>query len=284
MHDLVIIGGGPAALSAALYGARLGLKLVVYERNAFGGALTKIARISNFPGFDGPGTALSEKIKGQAAQSGAGFTYGECTDIKYNGEGYVLTIDGEEVLGRAVLIATGSEPRPLGIKVNVPVSYCALCDADLVRGKKVAVVGGGNSAVQESLVLAQIVKKLTLVVRSKLRASKYLQNNIRQVSNVDILEHTSPSADLLDTFEHVFVFIGHQPATSCLGLLSSQDDMLDNDGYIITGISDQFPHMTASSGVFAAGDVRSGSVRQAVTAAADGVEAVIEVARYLHLS
>lgn len=280
-YDLVVIGGGPAALSAALYGARLGLDLIVYERKAFGGALSQIARISNFPGFDGPGQDLGAKIKEQAIESGAQFAYGECTDIKREEKNYRLMVDGEAVLARSVLMATGSEPRPLGIKVDVPVSYCALCDADLVKGKNVAVIGGGNSAAQESLVLSPIVKHITLLSRSKLRASTNLQKKMSQLNNIDIVEEAKLSSELLNGFDQVFVFIGHQPATSCLGNLERHKDILDQEGYIQTGLKNQSPHSLILPGLYAAGDVRSGSVRQAITAAADGVEAVLEVSEYL---
>lgn len=280
-YDLVVIGGGPAALSAVLYGARLGLNLIAYERKAFGGALSQIARISNFPGFDGPGLDLGAKIKEQAVESGAQFAYGECTDIRREEKRYRLMIDDEVVLARSVLIATGSEPRSLDIKVDVPVSYCALCDADLAKGKNVAVIGGGNSAAQESLVLSPIVEHITLLSRSKMRASINLQKRMSQLNNINVVEEAKLSSELLNGFDQIFVFIGHQPATSCLGSLEKHEDILDKEGYIQTGFKDRSPHGLILPGLYAAGDVRSGSVRQAITAAADGVEAVLEIAEHL---
>ena len=178
--DLAIIGSGPAALSAALYAARAGLRVSVFERANIGGALCEIAQISNYPGFTGPGRDLAATMPRQAETAGVTIAYGECTAIRplepsansANSAApasdttaaqpaaparFELTIDGEPVRARTVLLATGSEPRPLPFTLATPVSYCALCDADLAKGQDIAVVGGGNSAGQESLGLAPLV-------------------------------------------------------------------------------------------------------------------------------
>lgn len=265
MLDLAIIGSGPAALTAAIYAVRGGLSVEVFEREKFGGALTEISHISNFPGFDGKGEDLAETLKHQAISAGAKLSFGTCSSLS------PLTIDDEEISARAVLIATGSEPRPLDFRLDIPVSYCALCDGSLYRGKKIAVVGGGNSAVGESLYLADIVSSLTLFSRSTLKADAVFINNLKSKKNVKILENHSVKKSDFDGFDGVFVFIGKRPATSFIDL-----SLLDENGYIETK-----DYMTKTRGIFAAGDVRSGSLKQAISAAADGAAASIKILEYL---
>lgn len=275
--DLAIIGSGPAALSAAIYAARAGLKVTVFERGKFGGALSEISHIANYPGFvEVTGQELAENLQKQAAAAGAKIEYGECTKVEAIGSGreryFRLTIDEEPVETRAVLIATGSEPRPLGFELKVPVSYCSLCDADFAKGKNIAVVGGGNSAVQETLYLAPLVKSATIISHSALKANQCLITKLQDCTNVTICEHVEPTAELLNQYEYVFVFIGKRPATSFL-----EPSLLDEAGYVAaeTGNSTKVP------GLFAAGDVRSGAVRQIVTAAGDGAAAAIAAVEYL---
>lgn len=278
--DVAIIGGGPAAMTAALYLARAGRQVRVYERGSLGGALMEIGHIANYPGYTGSGKDLAERLHAQAQAAGAEFAYGECTDISPSADGFGLTIDDEIISARAVLVATGSEPRKLGFEIEPPVSYCVLCDSDLAKGQKVAVIGGANSAVQESLQLAPLVKSLTLISHSPLKADQCLQNQLTQQPNVEIRENLEPDAELLAEFERVFVFIGKQPATSCLGELRSPD-LCDAQGYLLTGQDGASTHQTRVPGLFAAGDVRSGVVRQVITAAGDGAAAAVEIGRYL---
>lgn len=313
--DLAIIGSGPAALSAALYAARAGLRVSVFERANIGGALCEIAQISNYPGFTGPGRDLAAAMRRQAESAGVTITYGECTAIRLlepsansatpasDGASahtaaparFELTIDGEPVRARTVLLATGSEPRPLPFALAVPVSYCALCDADLAKGQDIAVVGGGNSAVQESLGLAPLVKSLTLITHSALKAEPHLIAQLRALPNVTIREHLEPTPDLLNTFARVFVFIGKRPATTCLAdLAASTPDFYDAAGYVCTvsapvdsslapasAAPSILSHQTVIPGLYVAGDLRSGALRQVVTAAGDGAAAAVEISQSL---
>lgn len=301
--DVAIIGSGPAALSAALYLARAGLKTVVFERGEIGGELCRIAKISNYPGYDGAGKELAARFRHQAEQSGAEIRYGECLSVKPAKQAYVLQIDDETVHTRAVLVATGSEPKPLDFEINPPVSYCALCEGELARGKNVAVIGGANSAVQESLYLAPLVKQLTLISHSPLKADQCLTERLRTQTNVEIREHVEPNAKMLSGYDYVFVFIGTKPATSFLKNLKDRKvieksktfakfielevagmySLLDGDGYILTGESKhRTEHETAYPGIFAAGDVRAGMVKQVATAVGDGVTAATEIIHFLH--
>ena len=283
--DLAIIGSGPAALSAALYAARAGLRVSVFERANIGGALCEIAQISNYPGFTGPGRDLAATMRRQAESAGVTIAYGECTAIRPLQPSaaparFELTIDGEPVRARTVLLATGSEPRPLPFALTVPVSYCALCDADLAKGQDIAVVGGGNSAVQESLGLAPLVKSLTLITHSALKAEPHLITQLRALPNVTVREHLEPTPDLLNTFARVFVFIGKRPATACVAdLAASTPDFYDAAGYVRGGHGSA--HQTAIPGLYVAGDLRSDALRQVVTATGDGAAAAVEISQSL---
>lgn len=322
LHELVIVGGGPAALTAALYASRAGLETIVYERGQIGGALAEISQIDNYPGFSGAGQALATAMRQQAASAGAQIEYGECTALQLaanlgHGNGFstdgtsspipgekaslpsaanfLLTVDAEPVAAQSVIIATGSAPRPLGFPLAVPVSYCALCDGVLAREKDVAVVGGGNSAFQESLYLAGLTRSLTLITHSAAKADAWLQDRLRRQPNVTIREHLEPTPDLLNQFDHVFVYIGKQPATAMLRRLASPSQpnpqnmpsepdnhelslkLLDAQGYILAPAT-----QTALPGLFAAGDVRAQSVKQVVSAAADGAAAALAAYDFLH--
>lgn len=277
MLDLAIIGGGPAAISAALYGARAGLKTEVFERGEIGGDLSKIAHLANYPGFVGEGRVLAAQLRDQAEQAGAEVRYGECSELKPSADGIELVIDGKIVKARAVIITTGSEPKTLDFASDLrpPVSYCALCDSDFVKDENIVIVGGGNSAVQEALLLAPLAKSLTLVSHSSLKADHCLQEKLRAFKNCEIREGVEPTPGLLNDFDRIFVFIGRRPATRFLESLQ-KDGLLDEAGYLLTDEN----HMTVLPGVFAAGDVRSGSIHQVITAAGDGAAAAIDVNKW----
>lgn len=293
MYDLIVIGGGVAGMSAGIYAARGNLKTVIYEKTNFGGELAQIIHIANYPGYDGRGDELALKMRQQAEAAGVEFDYGECREVRVSGKVFDLTIDERTVRARSVLIATGNEPRRLEYELDVPASYCSLCDAPLVKGKNIAVIGGGDSAVQEAIELSHIAKQVTIISRSKLRASPKLQSRALELPNLQIRENNETTKEELEDFEHVFVFIGHLPATKFL-----PEDVLAADGTVMTGAGvkelsssldmlglDDFArrsdHETLIPGLFAAGDVRFGAVRQVVAAAADGAAAAIEIMHYL---
>lgn len=306
MLDLAIIGAGPAALSAALYAARAGLTVKVFERQNYGGELSLIPEITNYPGYRGAGADLAAAMRRQAAQAGAQFAYGECERVQQTATGLRLKVDGASVPACRVLVATGATPKPLPFSLAVPVSYCALCDGELAKSQHVAVVGGANSAVQEALYLAPLVKDLTLVTHSALKADPYLTEQLRQQANVTILEKVEPTAAMLNKFQRVFVAIGRVPATQCLRRLKKERlarkriklgpvelldfelerelGLLDRQGYVVTGGRKRSPHETTLSGLFAAGDVRAGVEKQVVVAAGDGAAAAIEIVRSLQKS
>lgn len=272
MLDLAIIGGGAAALSAALYAARAGLTVTVYEKNDFGGILPQIAQLENYPGYLGPGQKLAASMRAQATAAGAQLQYGECTNLDRVEDHFELIIDGESVLARTVLVATGSQPKSLSFTPSAPVSYCALCDGPLVQAKRVAVIGGANSAAQEALYLAHLAAQVTIITHSQLKADQELIDRVREQPNIEIIEHLEPTPENLSAYDHIFVYIGKIPATSFL-----DRKVLDGAGYVITDTNSSALHQTIIPGLFAAGDVRQGSVKQVVTAAADGAAAAIEI-------
>lgn len=270
MLDLAIIGSGPAALTAAIYMVRAGFNVEVFEKSKIGGALTEISKIENFPGFVGAGQELANNLKKQCEDSGVKISYGEVTEISKNNN-FELMIDDEKVEAKTVLVATGSEPIKLDFDAEIPTSYCALCDGPLYAQKNIAVVGGGNSAVQESIYLAKIVKTLTLFAKHDLTAEPHIIQNLKKHNNVSIKHNIEIKKHDIEKFDAVFVFIGRRPATSFL-----PKEILNKKGYIKTS-----EYMTKIPGLFAAGDVREDSVKQAITAAGEGAAAAIKITDFL---
>ncbi len=300
MLDLAIIGSGPAALSAALYAARLGLTVRILEKSVYGGTLAEISDLRNYPGFQGDGITLAKQMHDQvSAYPSVSLSRMACTDLSVkspmpeaqdsdqkNTQYFELTLDDEEQLpSRTVLVASGASHRHLPFELKVPVSYCALCDGELARGKRVAVVGGANAAVQESMFLAKLAKSIDLYTHSQLKADAVLQTELRQFANIIVHEWVEPTAELLNKFDYVFVFIGQTPDTKFLCQLPGYPQLLDSSGYLLTGKSaankSDLSHETRISGLFAAGDVRSGVIHQVITVAGDGAAAAIEIAQSL---
>lgn len=289
--DLVILGAGPAGLSASIYAARAGLRCVVFSSGPIGGELPEISHISNYPGFVGSGADLAEAMKKQAEAAGARIVYGKCSALRQaeaagglssegsgSAKGFCLMIDEEEINARAVLVATGSEPKTLEFEVEKPVSYCALCDGDLVKGKSIAVVGGANSALQEALYLADLAGEVTVISHSPLKAEQFLRQKAAGITNIKIMENIEVTAELLNQFDHIFVYVGKRPA-SCF-LNGIETSIVNEQGYIVTGTGGR-AHETALLGLFAAGDVRAGAVRQVITAAGDGAAAATEIIDFM---
>ena len=292
VYDMIVVGGGPAGYSAALYGARAGLSVLVLEKLSAGGQMALTDSIDNYPGFDEgiDGFSLGEKMQQGAERFGAVTELAEVYDVDLKSDPKVLHTSEGRFLGRTVAIATGAGPRELGIPGEQSrAHYCAACDGMRYRGRTVAVIGGGNSAVGDALQLARIAKKVYLIHRrDSLRAEKIHQDALASAENVEIIWNASPveisesgiliqdvqtGEKTLVACDGIFVSIGRKPATS----LVAGQLVLDNAGYIIADESTK----TSIPGVFAAGDVRTKALRQVVTAVADGAMAVHFAQEYL---
>ena len=289
VNDFVIIGSGPAAMSAAIYAARDKKAPLVLERDNMGGLAATISKIENYPGFIGTGAELMQTMRSQAESFGAKFDYGEITKLAQSDAGIDLEIDGDEhLLARAVLVATGTERVRLGIPgEDLPgVSCCATCDGPLIRGQNVLVIGGGNSAVQEAFYLLKFCDKATLLVRSRLRCDDTLRERLEHEPRISVelgviptkIEQADQELSVISedgrTFSarNIFIFIGQRPATTFLPA-----EVLAEDSSIVTDKN----YMTKIPGLFAAGDCRYGSVHQVVTATGEGAAAAVAIRNYL---
>lgn len=300
VYDTLILGGGPAGYSAALYTARAGLDTLVIEKICPGGQMATTDIIDNYPGFDAgiDGIELGMKMMAGAERFGAKSAYAEVTEVDLAPAiKRVVTTDGE-YLGKTVIIATGASPRPLGLEneqalIGRGVHYCAHCDGRFYKGKTVMVVGGGNSAASDALYLSGLCEKVILVHRrDTLRATKIYHAPLLRAQNVEFCWNCKVSELHADkriasvtlteiptgqerevAIDGLFVSIGRQPATE---LFANQLE-LDAQGYIVADESTK----TSLDGVFAAGDVRAKTLRQVVTAAADGAVAAHHAEEYL---
>lgn len=300
LYDMIVIGGGPAGYTAALYAARAGLSVAVIERLGAGGQMALTAEIDNYPGFpEGvDGFTLAENMKKQAERFGAETKSTEVFGLSLAADPKVIETAAGTLTSRTVVIATGANPRELGLEeerslVGRGVSYCAHCDGMFYRGKTVAVVGGGNSAAEDALLLSRVAKKVILIHRrDALRATRVYQKSLFEAENVEfcwnsrvteILHgerveglriadvHTGEEREL--ALDGVFVSVGRVPATELLhGQIA-----LDEAGYILAGEDTK----TNVPGVYAIGDVRQKPLRQIVTAVADGAVAVAAAEEYL---
>ena len=301
LYDVLGIGAGPAALSAAVYTTREDLKTVLVEKGVIGGLAAITDQIDNYPGFpDGvTGLALADSLEKQAVRFGTTFEYGEVTGIEDLGEKKVVHTTSGDMYAKSVLIATGSDYKKLGIPGELEfygrgVHYCATCDGPIYRDKKLVVVGGGNSAIQEAIFLTKFASHIDILVRGdSLRASEVLQHELpKHVDKITIHFNTSPleitgevgklvngvkatTNDEPVTFEcdGVFVFIGLMPTT---GFLKGSVD-LDELGFVITDNKLE----TSLRGVFAAGDVRSGATMQIASAVGEGATSALMIREYL---
>ncbi|NSW45402.1 MAG: thioredoxin-disulfide reductase [Bacteroidales bacterium] len=298
----LIIGSGPAGLTAAIYAARANLKPVLYEGLQPGGQLTTTTEVENFPGYpEGvTGPVLMEDIKKQAQRFGADIRFGMATKVDFTGPIHKVWIDDEKIIeAESVIIATGATAKYLGLPSEEKfkgqgVSACATCDGFFYRGQDVAVVGGGDTACEEATYLAGICRKVYLIVRKNyLRASKAMQQKAMNTPNIEILfEHQTKEivgddngvngVILTDKngnekridISGFFVAIGHHPNSEIFKPYIETDEV----GYIITKPGST---QTNVAGVFACGDVQDKLFRQAITAAGSGCMAAIEAERYL---
>lgn len=303
-HDVVMIGAGPAALTAAIYTTREEIDTVLYEKALVGGLAATTDWIDNYPGYAKgiAGLRLADELRGQAERFGAVIDFANVTGLKKDTATNTITVttDNSNVTAKAVLIATGSDHR----KLNIPgeseyyargVHYCATCDGAFYTGKRLIVVGGGNSGVQEALFLTRFATHIDLLVRSDLRASEVLQRKLEAAkdkitvhTNVLVDEivaendavtgaritHKQSGKSELVRADGVFIFIGLLPNTT---FLRDSDVTLDDTGLVITDTNLQ----TSVSGVFAAGDVRSGATMQIASAVGDGATAALKIREYL---
>lgn len=300
IYDMIIIGGGPAGYTAALYGARAGLSTLVMEKMAAGGQMALTDKIDNYPGFeDGiEGLSLGEKMKNEAERSGARTVFATVLSADLKSDPKVIKTSDDIFYGRTVVIATGAEPRELGVAmekelVGRGVSYCATCDGMFFKGKTVVVVGGGNTAAADILLLSRVASKVFVVHRrDTMRASKTYHETLMKAENVEFCWDSQVTGILSDdkvtgvriknintgderklSCDGIFVAIGRKPASE---LAAGQLD-LDERGYIIADESTK----TNIPGVFAAGDVRTKVLRQVITAASDGAMAARYAEEYL---
>ena len=300
VYDMIIVGGGPGGYTAALYAARAGLDTVVLEKLSAGGQMALTHQIDNYPGFeDGiDGFYLAEKMQKQAERFGAKSEYAEVIRMDLKASPKVVETSEGFFCGKTVVLATGANPRELGIDhetelVGRGIAYCAACDGMFYRGKTVVVVGGGNSAAADALRLSRIAKKVIIVHRrDNLRATKIYHEPLMNAENVEFRwnstvsellygdrltgvrlkdVHTGEETELVA--DGVFVSVGRKPATE---LLADQIE-LDKGGYIAAGETTE----TNIPGVYAVGDVRTKLLRQVVTAVADGAMAVHMAEEYI---
>ena len=299
LYDMIIIGGGPAGYSAALYAARAGLDTLVIEKMSVGGQMALTDVIDNYPGFDAgvDGFTLGMQMQAGAERFGAKTEYDEIVSVELVPQIKRIVGAAGEYFARTVVIATGANPRELGIPgeeklIGKGLHYCAHCDGRFYKNKTVAVVGGGNSAVSDALYLSHLAKKVYLIHRrDSLRATKIYHEPLMKADNVEFVWDSAVSDYIIDgrivganirnlksgeerelRFDGLFVSIGRKPATELFGELD-----LDGTGYIIADETTK----TAIPGVFAAGDVRTKALRQVVTAASDGAVAAHFAEEYL---
>ena len=302
IKDVVLVGAGPSSLTAAIYLSREDIATTLYERGVVGGMAAITDQIDNYPGFaEGvTGMKLADELQKQAERFGAKIEYGDVTSLKKTDDVIELTVDGATVKTKAVLLATGSNHRKLGVPgedelYGRGVHYCATCDGAFYRDKDLIVVGGGNSAVQEAIFLTRYATHIDLLVRSKLRASDVLQKELQKYVDAgkitvrlgattdEILirddkfygvKSTQAGEQKEFTADGLFVFIGLIPNTQ---FLAGSGVELDGGGHIITDSNLR----TNIAGVFASGDVRSGATMQIASAVGEGAVASQQIREYL---
>jgi thioredoxin reductase (NADPH) len=299
MYDVIIIGGGAAGLTAAIYAVRAGMNVIVLEKMGIGGQIILTDTVENYPGFpliSGPD--LMEKFEKHVEKFGVEIKYEEVQAIKSKGNTHTVVTDSAEYETIGVIVASGSQPRKLRVPredtyIGRGVSYCAVCDGPFYKDKVVAVIGGGDAAIKESIYLTQIVKKVTVIHRrDQLRAEKILQSQAFSNSKIDFVwNHVVESVNGKDTFEGitiqnvqnpdekktlsvsgVFVYIGHIPNTKFIDVDKTSNGMIKTDPCSLE---------TSVRGIFAAGDCRETCLRQIATCVGDGALAAYNAGEYV---
>lgn len=299
-YDVLIIGGGPAGLTAAIYASRAGKKTAVFEGNIIGGQITQTGEVENYPGFidDVSGINIAEKMEEQAKKFGSELISENVNSVDLNGEWKIVKTDKNEYESRAIILAMGANPRKLGLDreeefTGRGIAYCATCDGAFFSGLPVFVVGGGDSAFDEGLFLSAMVERVIILYRGdKPRASKILQDRVAKKENMEIRLNTNiiklSGDSVLNgiTIENsktgereeisgdfgVFIFVGEVPNSK---LVEGQVDL--DRGYIVADETTK----TSVEGVYAAGDIRTKEVRQVITSAADGAVAALNAVKYI---
>jgi thioredoxin reductase (NADPH) len=301
-YDLVVVGAGPAALSAALYTSREDIDTLLFEKGSIGGLAAVTDWVDNYPGFaEGvAGLKLAEAMQAQAERFGAKIELGEVAEVRKDGNLLKLETTSGEITAKAVLVATGSEYRKIGVPGEMDyyargVHYCATCDGAFYRDKRLVVVGGGNSAVQEGIFLTRFASHIDMLVRSKIKASDVLQKELEKhkdkitvhlgVATDEIVGENNHVAKVLGTdsktgqkvefpTDGVFVFVGLDPNTKFLdgsGVELDERKFVKSDTRLMTNIP----------GIFVAGDVRSGATLQIASATGEGATAALMIREYL---
>lgn len=300
IYDMIVVGGGPGGYTAALYAARAGLSTLVLEQLSAGGQMALTQQIDNYPGYEEgvDGFTLAEQMQRQAERFGARTEYAQVERMELTAAPKVLETSEGTFYARTVVLATGANPRELGVEgeaalVGRGVAYCAACDGMRYQGKTVVVVGGGNSAVEDALLLSRIAQKVILVHRrDTLRATKVYHKPLEAAENIEFrwnstvaelvhgdqltgvrLKDVHTGEEALVPCDAVFVSVGRKPATE---LVKGQLE-LDKSGYVVADETTK----TNLPGVFAVGDVRTKVLRQVVTAVADGAVAAHMAEEYL---
>lgn len=302
IHDTVMVGAGPSALAAAVYTTREDIETVLYEKGVIGGLAAITDQVDNYPGFpDGiEGMTLAGQLEKQAERFGAKVEFGDVSELRQDGDVKTLVVDGQEVKARTVLIATGSDYNKVGIPGEAEyygrgVHYCATCDGAFYRDKRLVVIGGGNSAVQEALFLTRYTTHIDMLVRSTIKASEVLRHDLQKAvdeGQITVHLNTTPT-EIVTTDGHVtsvaamtdgqpvafetdgvFVFVGLKPNTQ---FLTGSGIELDERGLIKTNERLE----TNIPGVYASGDVRSGATMQIASAVGEGATAALSIREYL---
>lgn len=302
IRDVVMIGAGPSALAASVYTTREDIDTVLYEKGVIGGMAAITDKVDNYPGFpEGiEGMRLASELQAQAERFGAEIEFGEVSEIRDEGDHKVVVVDGQDVHAKSVLIATGSDYKKTGVPGEAEyfgrgVHYCATCDGAFYRDKRLAVIGGGNSALQETIFLTRFASHIDLLVRSTITASDVLEKELQKYvddgkvtvhlgtttqeivavdSKITCVKVSDNGQDKTIDIDGVFVFVGLLPNT---GFLKDSAIELDEVGLIKTDAKLQ----TSMKGVYASGDVRSGATLQIASAVGEGATAALNIREYL---
>ncbi len=300
MHDIIVIGAGPAGMTAALYALRADKSVLLLEKENFGGQITYSPRLENYPSIiEISGNAFAEKMLEQVMTHGADIELAQANEIKDMGDYKVVSTEYGDFEGKAVIIATGSKHRHLGLEgeeelIGSGISFCAVCDGSFFTDKSVAVIGGGNTALQEAVMLSDICKKVTIIQNlsfmtgeKKLLAILEKKDNVEMIFDTVVTNLKSENGELcgisvkntktdnaydLD-LDGMFVAIGQAPENDAFKNITA----LDNYGYIVADEN----CLTDTEGVFVAGDCRTKKIRQVTTASADGAVAALAACRYI---